>query len=100
MFSPQPLSSEQLSRIFDDTQTVRVTDWFAYPEYSSLVQPLPSFILFAGVYHLNAIEWSASAIEMSLIGGKNAALLAFNDLGGKTSSNWPKKTQMQTHNEL
>ncbi|CAG2119641.1 unnamed protein product [Medioppia subpectinata] len=84
VFSRTPLTTDQLDLIFEDTQVVYVKDWYAYPHYDSVSEPLPPFILSPGVYHLNAIEWAASAIEMSLIGGKNAALLAYNQLGGKT----------------
>lgn len=31
------------------------------------------------MYHVNAIEWVASAMEMSAIGGRNVAILAYND---------------------
>ncbi|XP_054154930.1 prenylcysteine oxidase 1-like [Oppia nitens] len=96
VFSPTPLTTEQLSMIFSDIQSVHITDWYAYPEYDTVTEPLPSFLLSSsssagggsgggGVYHLNAIEWAASAIEMSLIGGKNVALLAYNQFGGKTN---------------
>ncbi|CAG2164832.1 unnamed protein product [Oppiella nova] len=92
VFSRTPLSTEQLDLIFGDIQVVRVKDWYAYPHYDSVSKPLPPFILHPGVYHLNAIEWAASAIEMSLIGGKNAALLVYNQLGGKTSDVYTTKT--------
>lgn len=91
VFSPSPLSTEQLKIIFDDIQVMDTTDWLAYPEYDSISTPLPRFILFPGIYHINAIEWAASAMEMSLIGGKNAALLAYNQLGGKASSVYSEK---------
>lgn len=41
---------------------------------------LDSFIINTnGVYYTSPIEWAASAIEMSIVSGKNAALMAFND---------------------
>jgi len=92
VFSRTPLSTEQLDLIFGDIQVVHVKDWYAYPHYDSVSKPLPPFILHPGVYHLNAIEWAASAIEMSLIGGKNAALLVYNQLGGKTSDVYTTNT--------
>ena len=50
--------------------------WLAYPHYSTN-QTLGEFELVPGLYHLNAIEWAASAMEMSVIGAKNVALLAY-----------------------
>ncbi len=35
---------------------------------------------FSGVYYVNAIESIASAIEMSIIGAKNAVMCSFADL--------------------
>jgi prenylcysteine oxidase/farnesylcysteine lyase len=77
-----------------------MTDWLAYPHYDSISLPLPKFILFPGIYHVNAIEWAASAIEMSLIGGKNAALLTFNQMGGKTSNVYSEKAKKHISDEL
>jgi prenylcysteine oxidase/farnesylcysteine lyase len=100
VFSQLPLSTEQLNTIFEDIQVVDTTDWLAYPHYDSILLPLPKFILFPGIYHVNAIEWAASAIEMSLIGGKNAALLTFNQMGGKTSNVYSEKAKKQISDEL
>ena len=104
VFSPQLLTEEQMNRIFESHTASKETDWLAYPEYEGMTsQPLPSFVLYPGVYHLNAIEWSASAIEMSLIGGKNVALLVFSDLGGKTSDvsqSRPRRVKKQLPDEL
>lgn len=36
------------------------------------------------LYHVNAIEWIASAMEMSAIGGRNVALLAHRDFFRKS----------------
>ena len=38
---------------------------------------LGSFVLSPGLYYTSSIEWAASAMEMSAIGGRNAANLAF-----------------------
>lgn len=38
-----------------------------------------SFKLHDALYHVNAMEWVASAMEMSAIGGRNVAILAHND---------------------
>ncbi len=75
VFSPQPLTEEQLKLMFTDIESTQVHDWQAYPHYSPPEQ-IPPFVLDDGVYYINAIEKAASAMEMSAIGAKNAALLA------------------------
>ena len=74
IFSPLPLTEEQLQLMFTDIQTTQVHDWQAYPHYSPPEQ-IPPFVLDDGVYYINAVEKAASAMEMSVIGAKNAALL-------------------------
>ena len=39
---------------------------------------LPPFILADGLYYISSIEVAASAMEMSVIGARNVALLAYN----------------------
>ena len=46
----------------------------AYPKYNA-PEALGSFRVAAGLYYVNAIEAGASCIEISCIGGVNAALL-------------------------
>jgi len=75
IFSPNVLTKEQLNEIFEEIQHVEVHDWLAYPEYNKIPPKFPDFVLGPRLYYLNAIEWAASAIEMSLISGKNIALL-------------------------
>ncbi|CAL8141315.1 unnamed protein product [Orchesella dallaii] len=75
IFSPKELTKEQLNEIFEEIQHVEVHDWLAYPEYDTIPQKFPSFVLQPRLYYLNAVEWAASAIEMSLISGKNIALM-------------------------
>lgn len=75
IFSPEPLNPEQMAALFDRVDEVHVVDWRAYPDYRLLDQQTPHFVLHSGLFYVNAIEWAASAMEMSLIGAKNAALL-------------------------
>lgn len=75
IFSPEPLTKTQLDSIFTEIQHVEVHDWLAYPEYNSIPPSFPPFVLASKLYYLNAVEWAASAIEMSLISGKNIALM-------------------------
>ena len=58
---------------FSAVKTSRVGRWRAYPDYSSTPPGPWKMALGSGLYYLNAIEWAASAIEMSLIAGKNIA---------------------------
>lgn len=37
------------------------------------------FKLHDALYHVNAIEWAASTMEMSAIAGRNVAILAHNN---------------------
>lgn len=75
IFSPKPLTEKQLDSIFEERHHVEVHDWLAYPEYNAIPPKIPNFILAPRLFYLNAIEWAASAMEMSLISGKNIALL-------------------------
>ncbi|KAE8747686.1 hypothetical protein FOCC_FOCC005665 [Frankliniella occidentalis] len=77
VFSPVPLSDSELDLLFIkyNKNSVKVNDWLAYPHYA---RP-PScnhFRIHKNFYYLNTIEWAASAMEMSVIGAKNIALLA------------------------
>ncbi|XP_026152873.1 prenylcysteine oxidase 1 [Mastacembelus armatus] len=76
LFSSQPLSEEQLQRMFLSWDSVSETRWLAYPEYRVPYRKTPPFILHNRLYYLNAVEWAASAMEMSAISARNMALLA------------------------
>ncbi|XP_060918160.1 prenylcysteine oxidase 1 [Labrus mixtus] len=76
VFSPQPLSQEQLKDMFLSRDSVSETRWLAYPSYSPPHRNTPPFILHNRLYYLNAVEWAASAMEMSAISARNVALLA------------------------
>ena len=75
VFSPQPLTGEQLGQMFSKIDDVAAVDWLAYPAYNP-PEEFPSFKLDDGVFYINGIEKAASAMEMSAIGAKNASLLA------------------------
>nr|XP_040054339.1 prenylcysteine oxidase 1 [Gasterosteus aculeatus aculeatus] len=76
VFSPQPLSQEQLRSMFLSWDSVSETPWLAYPSYRPPQRNTPPFILHERLYYLNAVEWAASAMEMSAISARNVALLA------------------------
>uniref|UniRef100_J3S9B1 Prenylcysteine oxidase 1 n=1 Tax=Crotalus adamanteus TaxID=8729 RepID=J3S9B1_CROAD len=75
LFSRQLLTNEQLKLLFSSYDLVEVRIWLAYPHYSP-PEKCPPFILHDHMYYVNAIEWAASAMEMSAISAKNVALLA------------------------
>lgn len=74
VFSQQPLTNYQIDQLFESTSHIKVVDWLAYPHYQVPTVP-QSFHISDRLYHINAIEWAASAMEMSCIGAKNVALL-------------------------
>lgn len=76
VFSQQPLSQEQLRDIFLSWDLVSETRWLAYPSYRPPHRKTPPFILHNRLYYLSAVEWAASAMEMSAIAARNVALLA------------------------
>ena len=76
VLSHQPLSQEQLHSMFLSWDSVSETRWLAYPSYRPPHRRTPPFILHDRLYYLNAVEWAASAMEMSAISARNLALLA------------------------
>lgn len=84
VFSPVPLSDSELDLLFIqyNKNSVKVNDWLAYPHYARLPTS-DNFRIHRNFYYLNAIEWAASAMEMSVIAAKNIALLAHKGLYGE-----------------
>lgn len=64
---------------------MEIIKWKAYPKYSN-AEPGLDFKLHDSLYHINAIEWAASAMEMSAIGGRNVAILAYNEYSERDKS--------------
>lgn len=77
VFSQQPIPKGDLDEYFKDIEMIKERDWLAYPQYEP-PESLPPFFLYPGLYYINGIELTASAMEMSVIAAKNVALLAFN----------------------
>lgn len=77
VFSQKPLNKESIEKLFESVSTVKEKVWLAYPHYKPPEKLVP-FILYPGIYYTNAIELSASAMEMSAIAAKNIALLIYN----------------------
>ncbi|XP_040270363.1 prenylcysteine oxidase 1 [Bufo bufo] len=82
IFSPEPLTDEQLRFLFESYHAVIVKKWLAYPKYTP-PEKLPPIILHRGIYYVNSIEKAASAMEMSAISAKNIALLSYHRWYGK-----------------
>ncbi|ESO83268.1 hypothetical protein LOTGIDRAFT_236715 [Lottia gigantea] len=70
-------TEDQVHYLFKSRKDLRLVNWLAYPEYAPKMD-LPPFVLYDQLYYVNAIESAASAMEMSVIGGRNVANLAYN----------------------
>ncbi|XP_002158745.2 prenylcysteine oxidase 1 isoform X2 [Hydra vulgaris] len=79
LFSHYKLNDDDLKSCFhlDNSLTPKpVVEWYAYPAYN-VPEVFAPFKLDDGVFYVNAIERAASAMEMSAIGGRNAAILSY-----------------------
>ncbi|XP_022247806.1 prenylcysteine oxidase 1-like [Limulus polyphemus] len=84
VFSKKPLSESDINYLFEKVEEKKVIDWSAYPHYTP-PESLQPFILHQGLYYTSAIEWAASAMEMSAIAGRNVALLVHSNWHGVSS---------------
>ncbi|VCW98992.1 unnamed protein product [Gulo gulo] len=75
--SPKPLLRSQLKTLFRSYYSVQTAEWRAHPVYGS-PGTLPRFALHDQLFHLNALEWAASSVEVMAVAAKNVALLAYN----------------------
>lgn len=85
VFSPKPLTEEQLRTLFVSRERVVEKRWLAYPSYRAPERQAPPFILHHSLYYLSPIEWAASSMEMSALSAQNIALLAKHRWHGDTS---------------
>ena len=83
IFSQSPLSDDTLGQMFLNRKQMEICDWLAYPSYSTNQTFTTKFKLEDNLYHVNAIEFAASAMEMSVIGAKNVANLVTRNRPGK-----------------
>ena len=81
VFSRVELIDADFAKYFAQVHSKMLVDWLAYPQYKS-AQDMESFVLQNNLYYLNAIEWSASAMEMSALAAKNVANLISTKLNG------------------
>ncbi|XP_011643210.1 prenylcysteine oxidase 1-like [Pogonomyrmex barbatus] len=78
IFSRKPVESSLIHDMFSNVIEKKEIAWKAYPRYSTNLN-FNNFKLHDALYYVNAIEWAASAMEMSAIAGRNVAILAHND---------------------
>lgn len=76
IFSPNILTEAEINKLFKNVKSKKIIDWKAYPAYDT-IKRTDSFVLDDYMFHVNAIEWAASAMEMSAIGARNVAILAY-----------------------
>ncbi|XP_076162493.1 prenylcysteine oxidase 1-like [Ptiloglossa arizonensis] len=92
IFSNIPLKSEIINEMFSNINEVKEITWNAHPEYSTEVHEA-KFKLHNALYYVNAIEWVASAMEMSAISGRNVAILAHEEFSQKCHRKHIKEMQ-------
>ena len=80
VFSNELLSNQELNTLFSTINETHVINWKAYPEYDGTYSS-GNFTLHPGLYHINTLEFAASAMEMAVIGARNVAMLAASHLG-------------------
>ncbi|NXS28270.1 PCYOX oxidase, partial [Pomatostomus ruficeps] len=85
VFSEEELTKEQLGLLFSSYDSVKAKSWLAYPQYGP-PERCPPIVLHEQLYYLNGLERAASAMEMSAIAARNAALLAFHRWHGHSAS--------------
>ena len=74
VFSQKALTSVELNQLFSSQKQLEICDWLAYPHYATnQSEYLGQFEIRPNLFHLNVVEWAASAMEMSVISAKNIA---------------------------
>ncbi|XP_007567285.1 prenylcysteine oxidase 1 [Poecilia formosa] len=100
VFSSEPLTPKQLQQMFLSYDSVSETPWLAYPSYRPPHRKTPPFVLHNRLYYLNAVEWAASAMEMSVISARNVALLAHHRWHEQTDKIDQEDLHMRLRGEL
>ncbi|EFO22240.2 hypothetical protein LOAG_06248 [Loa loa] len=81
LFSSKNLTDSELSLYFSEVKNVKRLSFLAYPEYKEYPADRPKFRIAKNICFVNAVEWLASTIEMSAIGGRNCANMFLRDFG-------------------
>ncbi|KAM0734006.1 Prenylcysteine oxidase 1 [Formica fusca] len=80
IFSRESVETNLINNIFSHVTEKKEIVWKAYPHYSNTTNVhFDKFKLHNALYHVNAFEWAASAMEISAIAGRNVAILAHDD---------------------
>ncbi|CAF1145595.1 unnamed protein product [Adineta ricciae] len=83
VFSPEKLSTSDYKRIFEDDDKFQLLEdipWLAYPKYD-YPQKVPPIEINSNTFYVNAMEWSASCMEIEAISARNVAMLITKKLG-------------------
>uniref|UniRef100_A0A8R1XX46 Prenylcys_lyase domain-containing protein n=1 Tax=Onchocerca volvulus TaxID=6282 RepID=A0A8R1XX46_ONCVO len=80
IFSNKDLTNSELSLYFSEIKSIKRIPFLAYPEYKKYPADRPKFRLAKNICFVNAVEWFASTIEMSAIGGRNCINMLLKDL--------------------
>ena len=100
LFSEDALEASCLESLFKEGFEVLATAaWNAYPKFNA-GQNLPDFSLSEGLYYLNAIESGGSCIEISIVSGRNAALLMKHDIDNPLVSKLDRKSSNDDKKQL
>ncbi len=93
IFSESKFSDKELDTMFANRTETRVFDWLAYPKYTTKERlSLGTFELAPRLYHVNGIELAASAMEMSVIGARNVANMAYEEWTGRKTGSGAETT--------
>ncbi|KAJ8287095.1 hypothetical protein GJAV_G00047600 [Gymnothorax javanicus] len=79
---------------------VRERKWLAYPSYGRAIHRTPPFVLHERLYYLGAVEWAASAMEMSAISARNVVLLAHHRWHGQKAKIDQEDLHVRLRSEL
>jgi len=85
-FSKAPIDLEKPTALFPKDSHCDTFAWWAYPVYEASDErgrDVPFCLDGHGLFYCNAIEGTASAMEMAIIGAKNCVLLASNRWKGR-----------------
>ncbi|XP_039303529.1 prenylcysteine oxidase-like [Solenopsis invicta] len=93
--SKEPMESSAIHERFSHVIEKKEIVWKAYPQYSTNLLKPNNFKLHDALYHVNAMEWIGSAMEMSAIAGRNVAILAYKDFQKSRLSD-----SLSTHSDI
>eukprot|EP01026_Neomeris_dumetosa_P040630 TRINITY_DN335_c0_g1_i3.p1 TRINITY_DN335_c0_g1~~TRINITY_DN335_c0_g1_i3.p1 ORF type:complete len:492 (+),score=57.82 TRINITY_DN335_c0_g1_i3:62-1537(+) len=99
VFSTEPLSQKQVDQLFEKGEVVTSENWMAYPHFQPPEEFSP-YVLAPGLIYDNALESAVSAMEVSMVSARNAAILAAKYLGYQYQEQKKFDQQQQQQSEL